>query len=124
MEREVPIINDQLLRFNSFGELHNAQHLLNFFYIAEKNPETMFALWTKRADIVRACPESKPDNLVLIHSILGLDTPETDIVPEPWADYIYSVYTSGNTCGDKCLTCRKCYTMPENKGGIIRQLLH
>ena len=46
-EREIPVINAAVFRFESFGDLYNVTHLANYVLICEKNPFTRFALWTK-----------------------------------------------------------------------------
>ena len=49
---DVPVIKDDIFRFQHHGELINMKHFKNFVNIARKNPDCTFALWTKRKDIV------------------------------------------------------------------------
>ena len=65
---EIPIINAAWFRFHGHGELINELHFLNLCRIAEANPQTTFALWTKRKDIVwdYCKTDVLPDNLILI----------------------------------------------------------
>lgn len=122
---EIPLFNPgNLVRFNSFGELHNVQHLANIYAICKANPKVKFALWTKRKDIVESIDKKQPGNLVLVYSVMMIDTPIDKIDIPDWADYVYSVYTSGDSCGKNCLACQKCYRKPKVKGAIIRQRLH
>ena len=49
---DVPVIKDDIFRFQHHGELINMKHFKNFVNIARKNPDCTFALWTKRKDII------------------------------------------------------------------------
>jgi hypothetical protein len=100
------------------GDLHNEQHLLNFFAIAKANPHTHFTLWTKRVDIVAMAmsKHAKPRNLHLIRSSFRLNV--ADPRP-PGFDKVFTVYTPEYikahgvkiNCGAKsCMSCRLCYT--------------
>jgi hypothetical protein len=42
-EREIPVTNANVFRFESFGDLYNATHLANYVLICERNPYTNFA---------------------------------------------------------------------------------
>jgi len=48
---QIPRLNVAFCRFHSFGELESDRHFLNIVRIAKVNPETHFALWTKRSDL-------------------------------------------------------------------------
>ena len=50
--KDVPVIKDDIFRFQHHGELINMKHFKNFVNIARKNPDCTFSLWTKRKDIV------------------------------------------------------------------------
>ena len=53
-------------RYNKFT------HIENYCRIAEHNPHCIFALWTKRTDIIKPFFDSgdKPKNLIIIYSCL------------------------------------------------------
>jgi len=111
---EVPRINDEYFRFSSHGELINAKHLRNYCKIAENNPGTTFALWTKRKDLVsqhfKRWPQ--PDNLILVYS-----NPKIDKVmdrPPRFFDRVFNNVTDkytgeANCTGQKCKDCLLCY---------------
>ena len=67
---ELPTIRDDVFRFHSFGELYNRTHLVNFLKICAKNPNTLFALWTKKYRLVQNTLDDirKPNNLLLVYS--------------------------------------------------------
>jgi len=115
---DVPVINAQVFRFNSFGELINELHFRNLNFIASANPNATFALWTKRFKIVNKyyTKHPKPDNLILIHSSYKLNN--RDMMPSIWYDKVFTVYdrwyASVNdiviNCQERCNECRICYT--------------
>jgi hypothetical protein len=70
--RQLPVINERYFRFHGHGELINATHYQNLCRIAEHNPATTFALWTKRRNLVKG---NKPANLILIYSNPTIDAP-------------------------------------------------
>jgi hypothetical protein len=119
-EDELPRLNYAIFRFDSFGELHNMIHLINYFAIALKNPNTMFGLWTKRLDIVRKVLKTmpKPTNVILIHS----SNQRNVITPLPKGyDKVFTAHTTkvskannvNINCHSSCNECRLCY---ENNG--------
>ena len=107
------LVNASYFRFHSFGELINKQHALNFFSICRQNPDTNFALWTKRPNLVEV--ERKPANMILIYS-----SPKINVVSElpEGFDKVFTVfetkYINDNNininCENSCISCRKCYT--------------
>jgi len=108
---ELPAINAAIFRFHGHGELINATHLKNLYAIADKNPATIFALWTKRRDIIRKGAR-RPDNVVLIYSNPSLDR----VMQRPPAGFdrvfnnVPAAYTGPANCdGQKCVDCRACY---------------
>lgn len=122
---ELPILNNLVFRFESFGDLNNSTQVINYFNIARKNPETMFALWTKNPFYISNAirdGHSKPANIIIIYSSPMIDT---DINTErllkafPFIDKVFTVYRSEKkaaehgrviNCGTrKCLVCRRCY---------------
>ena len=50
--KDLPVIKDDVFRFQHHGELINMKHLKNLVNIARKNPDCTFALWTKRKGMV------------------------------------------------------------------------
>jgi hypothetical protein len=119
----VPRFNERYVRLHSFGELINKAHLMNFYDIAQGNPQTTFALWTKRRDWVQGSKRKRPDNMILIYSVTQLDPPERLMKVPKGFDHVYGVYTSGPECGDRCLSCLKCYSRGDEPR-VIRQRAH
>lgn len=121
-EDDLPFINSSYFRFESFGDLINKTHLINYMNICQKNPQCTFALWTKNFWIVDDVLEEyeKPENLLIVASS-GQMNKELDRVPA-WADSVFTVYDKDFSkeneveinCGSRsCLICRKCYTKHE-----------
>ena len=114
-DSEVPIVNWKTVRFNSFGELINATHYKNLLKIVEANPGTMFALWTKRYDIIKKHRKDF-DNLIHVYSSPKMNTVSTKF--EKMFDKIFTVfnikYVRENNvdinCTGSCATCMLCYT--------------
>lgn len=110
---EIPTISDDIARFDSYGELINLIHFINYLYIAAGNPHTTFTLWTKRLDIVQEVllTHTKPDNLILIYSSPVVDK-QADL-PAGF-DKVFTSYTRGGAqdinCHGACNTCRLCYS--------------
>lgn len=126
---ELPYINGEFFRFESFGDLNNDTQLINYLNICNKNPHCTFALWTKNFWIVDQVLElyEKPENLLIVASSTKKNK-EIQNPPE-WADSVFTVYDKEYlkshkieiNCGDKqCLQCRKCYTK-QNKVTRIRE---
>lgn len=104
--------NLRFVRFHGHGELINFTHLHNFAAIARAVPGTMFALWTKRADLVRKLGErSRPDNLILIYSNPRID--RVRAIPPPGFQKVFNNTSRSdprdNCTGRKCLDCLNCY---------------
>lgn len=107
---ELPAISASIFRFHGHGELINALHLRNLYAIAEHNPATIFALWTKRRDLIRKA--ARPDNVVLIYSNPSLDK----VMQRPPAgldrvfNNVRAEYAGPANCtGQRCIDCRACY---------------
>ena len=115
----IPKVSQVFFRFSAEGDLHNEQHLENFFAIARANPGTHFTLWTKRHAIVAKvlAKHSKPRNLFLIQSSLRVNTPEKRLLGY---SKVFTVFTPSYlkehpevkiNCGAKsCVSCQLCYT--------------
>ena len=113
--REIPFINSAYFRLHGHGELINRTHYLNFLQIAEQNPNTTFALWTKRKDIVSQVHKSgisKPINIILVFSNPAIDK-IVNKVPAGFDKVFNNVsipHDLENCTGQKCHTCLHCYT--------------
>ena len=110
----LPRIMDRVFRFHGHGELINKEHYLNFCNIAKKNPETTFALWTKRKDLVRNV--KRPENMILIYSNPTIDKVKLD--PPKGFDKVFNNVSGShkleNCTGQKCVDCLKCYTKSDH----------
>jgi hypothetical protein len=114
LPHEIPIINAAWFRFHGHGELINMQHFHNLCSIAFSNPQTTFALWTKRKDIVwdyHKHVSMPPKNLILIYSNPKLDTIMTE--PPRVFDKVFNNITDKTRpalcTGQKCMDCLECY---------------
>lgn len=118
-----------IIRFHAYGELINIVHLYNYIKIVNAAPDKIFALWSKRTDLIKKLtPDIKPKNLITIYS-----TPRIDVINPPIPtgfDKVFTVYSrkfaKGNdidiNCGgNNCFTCRRCYTVGEPK--FINELI-
>lgn len=116
----LPVLPDKLFRFESFGDLMNEVHFINYVNIAKKNPQTNFALWTKNFEIVNRVLKymDKPENLFLIASSYEVNKKE-DPASLGNFDKIFTVYNyefakENNVsinCGVRdCKDCNLCYT--------------
>lgn len=121
---EIPRTTQAWIRLHGHGELINRTHMMNFIRIAYHNPQTTFALWTKRKDIVKHFAEHEgiPKNMILIYS-----NPRTDKIIRNVPKYFHKVFnnvvkeTKGENCtGQKCITCMKCYQF-ESESIIIER---
>ena len=121
----LPEVNVLYFRFEAFGDLINVTHVINYFNICKKNPETHFALWTKNPGLIDQAiksGEEKPKNLRIVYS-----SPKLNQVYEPQYDFIdkiFTVYTKDAdvkiNCGKKkCIDCKLCYK--ENKVRYINE---
>ena len=115
-EHKRPFIMDKFFRFHSHGELINDYHFINLCLIAERNPETHFALWTKRIDIVERNAGLIPDNMIMIYSTPKIND-ESPFLPD-FFNKKFSVYTKEfaeengielNCAGKSCIDCLICY---------------
>lgn len=122
-EREIPVTNAQIFRFESFGDLYNVTHLANYVLICERNPYTRFALWTKNTwildELFNKNGIKKPDNLSIVVSSPLLNK-QIDIDRKKFwfIDHVFTVYDkkfiAANhviiNCGSKdCIGCQICY---------------
>ena len=122
-DREIPVTNAAVFRFESFGDLYNITHLTNYVLICERNPYTHFGLWSKNIWILQElfndCGIKKPDNLSIIVSSPMLNkTMELDREKYWFVDHVFTVYDKqfikendvDINCGARdCLGCQRCY---------------
>lgn len=123
---DLPYLNASIFRFSSFGELLNTNHAVNLLNIAKKNPETMFAVWTKRANLMQAAIRKVglPDNINLIYSAPMIN--KKPKLPKYFTK-TFTVYSKDsnqefNCAAKSCVTCRLCYT--KNSVVEISEKLH
>ena len=122
-DNEIPVTNANVFRFESFGDLYNSTHLANYVLIAERNPNTKFALWTKNTwildELFNKNNVKKPGNLSIVVSSPRLNKQTIINKDKFWfVDHIFTVYdkkfiAENNidvNCGAKnCLGCQICY---------------
>ena len=121
--RELPVTNDLIYRFESFGDLYNETHLKNYVAITNRNPYTTFGLWTKNIwlldEVFNEEKIAKPKNISIVVSSPLLNKPlELDREKYWMVDHVFTVYDkkfiAANdieiNCGARnCLGCTKCY---------------
>ena len=121
--KDLPVIKDDVFRFQHHGELINMKHLKNLVNIARKNPDCTFALWTKRKDMVAKYVATLPSNLILVYS-----NPRIDKVITKPPKHFHKVFnnvspdnlTSQQNCtGQKCRDCMLCYSKNSGCNVII-----
>jgi hypothetical protein len=119
----------ETVRFNAHGELINIQHFENLLAIARHNPESTFALWTKRHDVATSRPDKIPDNLRLIYSHPTVN--QTYLYVPRGFDQVFAVYTPNFAkkhnveinCKRRCADCMQCYA-PRGEGiRVVRELM-
>lgn len=106
-------------RLHGHGELQSFAHLESFHRIVEGNPQTTFALWTKRVDLVRQYRReyTVPSNFILVYSNPSLERVLKS--PPEGFDRVFNVVPKTseepqNCTGKKCKDCLLCY----KKGGV------
>lgn len=129
-DNEIPTILHAYYRFNAHGELLTEvindkgeviktypkfNHIENYCKIAEKNPHCMFALWSKRTDIIKPFfnKRKKPNNLNLIYSVKKTNSILKKI-PKHFDKTFNNVsvdqfVNEQNCTGQKCKDCLLCY---------------
>ena len=111
----LPRLNAIIVRFNSFGEIINRNHMINMVNICNFNPRTIFGLWTKRLDIVNDVLGTfgKPDNMVIVWSLSRINGQPPQELPH-FVDRAFTILTDKDdpriNCGDqRCMECLACY---------------
>lgn len=119
---EVPRVNYAYVRINAHGEFINRQHVENVYRIATANPNTTFAIWTKRPQLLHGLV--KPHNVILIYSSPVINK----IAKIPCGfDKVFTVFTQKYqdkvdiNCHGKCFECLLCYT--KNNVVYVNKLL-
>ena len=123
-----PDLNTDILRIESFGDVINVVHAINYINLTYQNPKTTVTAWTKNPDLwVKAFKKvGKPANL-----IFGISSDRKneimEIKPElrPYVNFVFTVYeldyllsknidpeTFINCGGRSCRGCMKCYNLP------------
>lgn len=118
----LPIIDTDIFRFESFGDVATVYAVINFFNICYKNKNTQFAVWTKNYflywKVIKKLGYRKPKNLILIVSSPYINK-ELDISKYEFANKVFTVYDNKYikendiviNCGSRdCRGCMKCYT--------------
>lgn len=113
----LPKYDDKLMRFNSFGEIVNANHLINIFSICNANPQTQHVIYSKRMNLIEQFHCFIPKNLIIVESNPLVD--DVKYSPKSWAaDYVFNVVSEKGadpiSCIKSCDKCRKCYTPRKN----------
>lgn len=118
----LPVVNDLIFRFESFGDLNNAIQAANYFNIARKNKNATFAQWSKNPDYIAAAiaaGNEKPENVIIVYSSILKNVCNKDITNRfPFIDKVFTVYSPAYinandidiNCGARsCLNCQRCY---------------
>lgn len=118
--------NVSIARIESFGDIANVTHAINYANICKVNSNVRFAWWTKNAAILKKAFDivGKPENVVIIESAPKLDTEIT--ASNEYIDKTFTVYTKADpafiNCGARCCaTCRRCYSFDTEKA--VHELL-
>lgn len=123
----LPRYNDEFMRFNSFGEVINYNHLINIFNICYMNPDTFHVVYTKRPVLFEEFAHLKPDNLRIVESNPIIDDVKK-LPASSVADMVFNVVTPEYleqhpehkvNCMQSCNVCRKCYTKRSTLTSIV-----
>lgn len=119
-DNEIPHLETELFRIESFGDVQNWIQCANYFKIAKLNPQCKVAMWTKNPWLIDECIKhgfEKPENLSLVFSSLMVNKPSR--TKYDFFDKVFTVYSpdfieenSVNVnCGARsCKSCQRCYT--------------
>ena len=113
--RHLPFIIDAFIRIDAHGELINDIHLINLYRLADKNPHTTFAIWSKRKDIVNSVNKTRetPPNVILIFSNAIINN--VSYSPPKHFHKVFNNVTDThkekeqNCTGQICIDCMACY---------------
>lgn len=116
---QIPRLNVAFCRFHSFGELLSDIHFVNLVRIAKANPDTHFALWTKRPKLVAT--QLAPPNLVLVHSTLMING-DPYIPPGFHKSFTVRDDMQLLNCNESCFDCLACYHRDNGHNYIVERL--
>lgn len=132
----IPELTDNdIFRFESFGDLNNTTQFNNYALIAEMRPDVVHTLWTKNPDIIAAAIDAGagiPANMIIIYSSPIINHVAAGMLKKYWfINKLFTVWSSeeaakkaGYTinCGARdCNVCRRCYRFNSEK--LIHELL-
>lgn len=127
----------EFVRFESFGDLVNFNHIENYLLIAFKNPKTNFALFTKRRNLIERFftlyDVKKPKNLAIVSSSYLMNDKGLSEIEKSnrtnsrlgfkLIDKVFTVYDNDNekannnginlpvwNCEKRCNNCRFCWS--------------
>lgn len=136
-KKDIPTIYtvNNVLRFESHGDVVNRTHAKNIYAIARKNDHLRCAVWSKNPWFFKGL--QKPKNIIFVYSIAELNrivTPETLKQVQrkyPFVDKIFAVYDEKTiadhsltvNCGGRdCMACLTCYKTRKQKNIVIEKL--
>ena len=111
-----------IVRIESFGDVGNVTHAINYINIVKLNPHVTFTAWTKNDNFWKQAFDrvGKPKNLIMVFSSLYLNKPQVPKASIKYFDHNFTVYDHETAafygdgfinCGARsCDTCRRCYT--------------
>lgn len=122
----IPFLNFLLFRLESFGDLQNEIQAINYLNLIRKNPQTLFAWWSKNPKFIKSALDTlgieKPQNVQIIFSSPCMNTPiQIEILTKvfPFIDKVFTVFDRDYlakhpeieiNCGSrKCRECQNCY---------------
>ena len=114
-DREIPFLNYGIIRYNSYGEIINDYHFINYCTIAKNNNHCTFTLFTKREDIIKRNYKYIPDNMILIYSSPVLNKQARlpkffNKVFTVYTDDYYKLHNIDINCIGQCKDCKVCYS--------------
>jgi len=118
------------VRFESFGDSIDSTHAANHILTARRNPDRVFAVWSKNPDHYAAALDriggTWPENLSFVYSVPVMDPANVDEIAARiktrygFVQYVFVVYSTRATaraaghpinCAHRqCRTCLRCYS--------------
>ena len=137
-DKDIPVVNASIFRFESFGDLLSMKHLCNYITIARRNPNTTFTLFTKMKSVILDylhLGELFPDNFLIVLSQSAIDsttsTEYSELLELCPNCKVFRVFTKKyaeddhipiNCGGNKCIKCQRCYKR-DNHEHFINEIL-
>lgn len=135
-KNDIPIIYtvNNVLRFESHGDVMNRTHAKNMYTIARKNNHLRCAVWSKNPWFFKNL--RKPDNIIFVYSIskinelINNNTLQEVQKKYPFVDKLFAVYDpqfiqenniTVNCGGNDCMNCLTCYLSRTEKPLIYEQ---